>query len=321
MVNRAGRPTISVIIPYYNEAETLPQTLGQLSSQTIEPSEILLVDSGSTDRSLEIIDTWSRETHRGRTAQVRNIRARTGVPSSSKNVGIREATGEILAFMDCGLVFPPHWLESNLAMLQAGSYDLVSGHCILKGESPLDMAAVAQTYGYLRPCSTVPSSLVKRYVFEKTGLFLEGRRAGYDTDWALRVQEEGLRRGSNANVIVGYLGFNYARDLRSLYLKSIVYTRTACGIPSFYQPEIYLTGTLLAIAVAVLQPSALPWVFAAYLLLRGLVIPGRKSRVVAMLRDDYRSVLLLPVAGITIDAGRTVGSVLGTLVRFKKRPL
>ena len=47
--------TISVVIPYYNESETLLNTLHSLRNQTLKPDEVIFVDSGSTDDSTTII--------------------------------------------------------------------------------------------------------------------------------------------------------------------------------------------------------------------------------------------------------------------------
>ena len=52
---------ISVIIPFFNEAHTLKQTLLSLARQTLRPNEIILVDSGSTDDSVSIINEFVKD--------------------------------------------------------------------------------------------------------------------------------------------------------------------------------------------------------------------------------------------------------------------
>ena len=50
--------SISVIIPYYNESETILTTLVSLACQTYKPDEVLLMDSGSSDKTSVLIDQW-----------------------------------------------------------------------------------------------------------------------------------------------------------------------------------------------------------------------------------------------------------------------
>ena len=54
---------ISVVIPYYNESLTLERTLNALANQTLSPSEIILVDSGSNDNSSLVIEEFIKERH------------------------------------------------------------------------------------------------------------------------------------------------------------------------------------------------------------------------------------------------------------------
>ena len=52
---------ISVIIPYYNESETILLTLRSIESQNHQPNEVLLIDSGSTDNTSDIINKWIKK--------------------------------------------------------------------------------------------------------------------------------------------------------------------------------------------------------------------------------------------------------------------
>ena len=302
------RRDISVIVPYYNEAETVLTTLDLLAMQTVQPGEVILVDSGSFDSSPEIIDDWiSRNRDRSGMASFVNLRADTGVPSSSKNAGVRSSGGDLVAFMDCGLTFGVDWLQKQIDYMESGDYEVVSGGCFLEGESFWDRSAVSQTYGYKRFCPTVPSSLVRKSVFGKTGFFLEGKRSGYDVDWVNRLQTLGIKRGINREVVVQYNGTNYAESLKRLFLKSANYAEGSLGLHEYYFPYAYIVLFLAFWPILIFRPFLALSLAAFYLVLRGYLVPIFKTRGISMIKDYPLLLLGLPVSGVVIDSGKVVG--------------
>ncbi len=85
----------SVIIPIYNAAETLHRCLDSLVSQLREDTELLLVNDGSTDASLEICDEYA-----ARFPQIRLFSKENGGVSSARNLGLQQAQGEYVLFVD-----------------------------------------------------------------------------------------------------------------------------------------------------------------------------------------------------------------------------
>jgi len=284
-----------------------------VAQQTLPPCEVLFVDSNSTDNSFDIIQEWiSKNGNRYDTA-FRNIREGTNVPSSSKNVGIRNARYDILAFMDCGLSFGRDWLQKQMEFLKASRLDIVSGVCYFEGVTLIDKSAIAQTYGYKRFCPTVPSSLVKKLVFEKTGHFLEGRRAGYDVDWANKLKALDIIRGINFDAVIRYNGINYGKSLKEIFLKNMAYSQPTIGLYKYYYPYYYLFLALLAVlGILFYGTAALPFV-ALYFFSRGYLIPVFKSGGGRLFYEYPLSLLVLPVVGLTIDAGKLTGYLKGAV--------
>ncbi len=95
--NREGikMPTISVIVPVYNIMELLPRCVASLRRQTYADLEILLVDDGSTDGTGELCDRLAAEDSR-----IRVLHKENGGTSSARNLGIENARGEFLGFVD-----------------------------------------------------------------------------------------------------------------------------------------------------------------------------------------------------------------------------
>jgi GT2 family glycosyltransferase len=98
----------SVIIPVYNEAQTLGDCLASLVRQTGngQDAEIIVVDDGSTDTTPELVRRFS---------EVRLIQQAQQGPAAARNRGAREARGEIILFTDGDCIPLDNWLEEMLA--------------------------------------------------------------------------------------------------------------------------------------------------------------------------------------------------------------
>jgi glycosyltransferase involved in cell wall biosynthesis len=103
-----------VCVPTYNGAAFLPQALASISAQTFVDYEVLIVDDGSTDRSVDIAQTYAASDDR-----VRVIRNPERAGSSAKNANqcLRHARGEWIKFLYQDDVMAPHCIER---MLEAG---------------------------------------------------------------------------------------------------------------------------------------------------------------------------------------------------------
>ena len=101
---------ISVIVPIYNTEHYLRQCIDSILNQTYRELEILLIDDGSSDGSGEICDEYGRIDTRIRVFHTEN----KGL-SAARNLGLREAKGDYIAFVDSD-----DWLETNMydALLQ-----------------------------------------------------------------------------------------------------------------------------------------------------------------------------------------------------------
>lgn len=97
---------VSVIIPVYNGEEYLRQCLDSVVSQTLKDIEIICVDDGSTDSSLDILKEYQEKDSRFRYYCQQNLYA--GI---ARNLGKSHASGEYLVFWDCDDFFEPEALE------------------------------------------------------------------------------------------------------------------------------------------------------------------------------------------------------------------
>lgn len=99
-----SKPLISIIVPVYNTLEYLPRCVETLLAQTYTNIEILLVDDGSTDGTGALCDQLARRDER-----IRVLHKQNGGSSSARNVGIANATGDYMGFVDSD-----DYVESNM---------------------------------------------------------------------------------------------------------------------------------------------------------------------------------------------------------------
>ena len=295
-----------MIVPYFNEAEVIVETLEQLRTQTLTPSQVIMVNSSSTDNSLLVVDAWISQNQSSLPCPYRNLNSSTNTPGGSKAAGVDIATTDLVAFMDCGLKFSPEWLALQFAKLMSDpGASWVSGGLITSGEGITDKCAIAHTYGYrrFRPC--MPSSLLRRNIFETVGRFKD-LRAGYDAQWIRDANRCGQMRLINESVVVSYFGTSFASNLWGVFKKSILYARPTLRSGNAKTPSIYILAAVVGLAIAIFLPSLIVAGVVAYFLARlALVIKKSKSNSIYFLRPDRLVMLLL--TGVVLDLGKLIG--------------
>jgi glycosyltransferase involved in cell wall biosynthesis len=113
------KPAVSVIIPYYNEAEHLEACLRSVLGQQGLDLEVLAIDDGSTDASPAIVARLARSS-RGRLRAF--VQAHQG-PGAARNLGAREARAGILAFIDADMTAADGYLLKITAPIRARKED------------------------------------------------------------------------------------------------------------------------------------------------------------------------------------------------------
>jgi len=104
-------PEVSVVIPSYNSAKYLPETLNSVLKQTFTDFEIIVVDDGSTDNTKDVVASFKSD-------KVRYIfQENSGGPSLPRNVGIKAAKGKYIAFFDSDDIMVPNKLEKSVYFL------------------------------------------------------------------------------------------------------------------------------------------------------------------------------------------------------------
>jgi len=106
--------TVSVIVPTYNARKYIAEALRSVLGQSLPPVEILVVDDGSTDGTESVIQAFSD-------SRIRYLRQENRGVSSARNFGMREASGDLIAFLDADDRWRPEMLETQVALVNARS--------------------------------------------------------------------------------------------------------------------------------------------------------------------------------------------------------
>ena len=213
-------PEITIVIPAYNAAETLPAQLAAVVGQEIDvPFEVVVVDNGSTDATAAIV-------HAEPDPRVRLVVAaeRSG-PSYARNIGIAAAQAELIACCDADDVVSARWLaELRTALHDAdfagGPIDvddlnpswLADGRGRWGARGPGEFAGIEFAHG----CNLA----IRKAAFTSIGGFDESLRAGEEVDLALRLAARNIRLRFVPNAVVNY---RYRPDLRSAWNQSFAH--------------------------------------------------------------------------------------------------
>jgi glycosyltransferase involved in cell wall biosynthesis len=188
---------ISLVVPVRNEEESLARLVSSVRAQTRRPDEVLLVDGGSTDRTVEL----ARELAAG-DERFRIVEAGEASPGRGRNVGAGEARYPWLAFTDAGIGLDPEWLQRLAEKVEEEpETEVVYGNFDPSTRSFFERcAAIAYVMprrrhgveGALTRGRFIASSLMRREVWRRAGGFPD-MRAAEDLIFMERVEAQGAR--------------------------------------------------------------------------------------------------------------------------------
>ncbi|WP_119303749.1 glycosyltransferase family 2 protein [Dongia deserti] len=181
---------ITVVIPVYNGALYLAESVESVRRQSHRPGQIILVDDGSTDATPEVAELLCRDREG---TPVRYVRQDNAGPAAAMNRGATLADSALLAFQSADDIWIPQKLEWQLKALADGA-DLVFGHMQNFISPELDAATAARLQCPPEPMAGCNAStlLTSLETFRKVGRLDERFRIGEFFDWYGRANDLGL---------------------------------------------------------------------------------------------------------------------------------
>ena len=178
---------ISVIIPVYNAERYLAEAIASVLAQSYAPIELIVVDDGSTDGSLEVALHWPR---------VRCVRQIHSGAAAALNHGMRLARGALLAFLDADVLWTAGNLEQQVKTLRANpGLDMVFAHFEQFHSSELDESTKDKLRGAGERLASigVGTLLIRRQTLLKVGFLSEQLEVAYFAEWYTRAVDAGAK--------------------------------------------------------------------------------------------------------------------------------
>lgn len=185
-------PLISIIMPCYNAAHVIKQTITNLYQQTFKNFELIVVDDGSTDQSLSILNQLS-----GQFPNLHIISQDNRGPGPARNKGINAAKGKFIAFLDADDSWDPECL-TKLYQALINAPDCVLAYCGWQNKGlkanrckpyiPPDYEPNDKLFSLLRACPwPIHAVLTNKSAIEKVKGFNESWLTSEDFDMWLRI--------------------------------------------------------------------------------------------------------------------------------------
>ena len=179
-------PKVSVIIPTYNRESFISETIESVLSQTYKDFEIIVIDDGSTDSTIRTLEKFG--------SKIKLMIQKNSERAVSRNNGVKNSTGEYIAFLDSDDVWEKYKLEKQVEILEnKKDIILVYGQCLRINEKSKKIKnANRQLKGFsgsvfekllLRNFISSPTPMIRREYFEKISGF-ESKYIPYE-DWEL----------------------------------------------------------------------------------------------------------------------------------------
>lgn len=121
-----NKPLISIITPIFNGEKYILETIESVLNQTYTNWEMIIVDNKSTDDSIKTIKTICDER-----IMIISLDYNSGGPARPRNIGLDNAKGEYIAFLDADDVWAPNKLENQILFLKENNIEFTSSDCIL----------------------------------------------------------------------------------------------------------------------------------------------------------------------------------------------
>jgi glycosyltransferase involved in cell wall biosynthesis len=214
---------VSLVIPVRDEAASVQMLLTSIASQTLAPDEVLFVDGGSVDNTVEKLRAASR-----RNGHIRIIEAGEASPGRGRNIGIEAARHEWVALTDAGIRLEPTWLERlrDVAMRDPsvavvyGNYEPLTASFFERCAALSYPPPKRERPGGLMRGPSTASMLLRRGVWKAVDGFPD-LRAAEDLIFMERVRARGFKEGWSPTATAWWqLQPNLSRTFRRFALYS-----------------------------------------------------------------------------------------------------
>lgn len=222
-------PLVSVVIPNYNRAGLVSETIASCLAQSLADQEIIVVDDGSTDDSIAVLRSYGskltllEQTNRG--------------PAAARNAGLRAARGRYVHFMDSDDLCSRNQLEAQVAIAEAQQADYVYGpwcKAMIDGTKLSFCDFILQSRALRNPrhilhylsqgwSTVLQTALIRRSYLERVGNYREDMQPHEDLELLARLACAGGRLVFSPGTLMVYRNNNADKQSGSAFAKAARY--------------------------------------------------------------------------------------------------
>lgn len=182
---------ISVVIPAYNREKTIVKCLDSVLNQTYQPFEVIVVDDASNDNTVKLVEEYPSDI-----VKLVKCNKNSGA-QTARNIGIKAAKGDWIAFQDSDDIWLPDKLEKQKEAIEKSNFEVCAGggiwkkgdkeeYIFLNGKSGNVYKDILELKTYI----LYPTLLIKKDLLEKIGYLDEKVEAYQELDTAIRLSKE-----------------------------------------------------------------------------------------------------------------------------------
>ena len=310
---------VSVVIPTYNASKTIDDCLTSILKQDFSDYEVVVVDDGSTDDTLEKVKRYPVKLMRS---------SHQGAPGA-RNVGFEASKGNIVIFLDSDCIVGRNLIVNLIGPLQNPEIGVTQAWWDNIDKDKLVPSLIFKVYEYLVPNIEYPDYLwsycfaIRRELFEAVGKFDPATGIGADDiELAQRIVKAGYRIYLMRELRVKHL---FPQSLLAHIKRHIKTARDQFAYVSeskkfMYNQRInaveyvkFILHGLTMLALFFIPLSPIP-----FLVLLMLSLSSHVPMTFWAMRDSWKYILILPFAFIT-ELSWVVGSLVGLVTLLKKR--
>lgn len=310
--------TISFITTVFNEEGAIGVFLDSIYAQTVLPNEIIVVDGGSRDRTVDVLKKYQLRVKNKKMSFLFYIKK--GNRSVGRNEAIRRATGDVIVCSDSGNILDTNWVKNITEPFKKKNVDVVAGYYEGIAENVFQKCVIPYALvmsDKVDPKNFLPATrsvAFTKVIWEKVGGFDESLSHNEDYAFARKLRDQKARIVFKKDAIVYWLPRN---TLKQTY---IMFLRFAYGDAEarIWRPKValifvrYLLLLILLISSVLWQSSVLLECFIVLIVLYIRWAIFKNYQYV----KDVRAFFWLPVLQFTADFAVMIGTSLG-LVKAK----
>lgn len=306
---------ITFISTILNEAGNIDKFLNSILVQTKLPKEVIIIDGNSSDKTYEILESYSDKFKKNGINYSTKIKK--GNRAVGRNEAIRLATGDIIVCSDAGCVLDKNWLKNIIKPFSKSNVDVVAGFYKGKYENIFQKCLIP--YVLVMPNKVDPdnflpatrSMAIRKSVWYKAGGFPDKYSHNEDYVFARQLKILGINIIFEKNAIVEWIPPNSLRDALKMFFRFALGDAEA----HIFRPKVififlrYILGILLLFYAIIKSVDVLLVIILALIIFYCIWAVAKNYGYI----KDVSALLILPILQIGSDLAVMTGTMVGLI--------